>query len=271
MREVGADGTTLDALLGGQITIAQPARGYRAGSDAVLLAAACPAQAGEAVLDLGCGVGAASLCLGRRVPELRLWGLEKQEEYAVLARANAGRNALALEVHVGDIEAMPPALRRPFDQVIANPPWHARGGTPSPLASRALALQAAGPLTPRLRAAARRLRPGGTLTLIASAARLGEMLAALAPDLGAAVVLPLAAREGAPAGRVILRARKDARAPLVLLAPLILHGEGGGDTGLARAALAEGASLDPLFAPPPASDAAGQGAGQEAGAAVNRG
>jgi len=243
----GPGGTTLDAFLGGRVAIVQPARGYRAGADAVFLAAACPAEAGAEVLDLGCGVGAASLCLGARVAGLLLAGIELQSEYAALARANAERNGLAFEVHEGDISLVPRALRRPFDHVIANPPWHAATGTPSSSPGRALAMQAAGPPAPWLRAASRRLRPGGTLTLITSAASLGETLAGLAPDLGAAMVLPLAAHAGRPAGRVILRARKGGRAPLVLLAPLVLHGDAGASTDEARAVLAEGASLCPLF------------------------
>ena len=57
-----------DAFLGGRLVLRQPARGYRAGADAVMLAAACSARAGERVLELGCGAGAALFCLGARVP-----------------------------------------------------------------------------------------------------------------------------------------------------------------------------------------------------------
>ena len=66
----------------------QPVRGFRSGSDAVLLAASVPARAGEAVLDLGCGVGVAMYCLGSRVPGVRLTGVERNAEAAGLARRN---------------------------------------------------------------------------------------------------------------------------------------------------------------------------------------
>jgi tRNA1Val (adenine37-N6)-methyltransferase len=113
-----------------------------------LLAAACPAELGQSVLDLGCGAGAAALCLGHRVPGLSLAGLELQPAYADLARRNAARNGIALDVHEGDLARMPKALRRDFDQVIANPPYYHAGGSPSPVAARATAMQVETPSLP---------------------------------------------------------------------------------------------------------------------------
>ena len=98
---------THDAFLCGKLHLWQPKQGYRAATDAVLLAAACPAKAGESVLDLGCGVGAASLCLASRVTGLMQSGLELQEDYAALARQNAAENGVALNVVVGDLTDMP--------------------------------------------------------------------------------------------------------------------------------------------------------------------
>ena len=74
-----------DKFLMGRLRLLQPLRGYRAATDPVLLAAACPATPGQSVLDLGCGAGAAALCLATRVPGLALAGLEVQPEYADLA------------------------------------------------------------------------------------------------------------------------------------------------------------------------------------------
>jgi len=217
------DDLTHDAFLCGKRHLWQPRKGYRAATDPVLLAAACPAQPGQSVLDLGCGVGAASFCLAARVPDLRLSGLELQPAYAALARRNAIENGIALAVHEGNLADMPRPLRINFDHVIANPPYYPRGGTPSPNAGRATALQIDTPLAAWVEAATRRLAPGGWLTLICGADGLPEVLAAMGSKLGSASVLPLTPRESRPALRILLRARKTGRAAFRLLAPFVIH------------------------------------------------
>ncbi|WP_374429209.1 tRNA1(Val) (adenine(37)-N6)-methyltransferase [Tabrizicola sp.] len=242
-----------DKFLCGRLRLLQPVKGYRAATDPVLLAAACPAEPGQSVLDLGCGAGAAALCLGHRVPGLFLAGLELQPAYADLARRNAERNGIPVEVHQGDLARMPRELRRDFDHVIANPPYYHAGGSPSPVAARATAMQVETPLADWVAAATRRLRPGGWLTLICGADGLPEVLAALPPKLGSAAVLPLAPREGRPALRVIVQARKGGRAPFRLLAPFVIHAGAAHDgdresyTPAANAVLRDGADLLAAF------------------------
>jgi tRNA1Val (adenine37-N6)-methyltransferase len=248
-----ADELSDDKFLCGRLRLLQPLKGYRAATDPVLLAAACPAETGQSVLDLGCGAGAAALCLGHRVPGLALAGLELQPAYADLARQNADRNGIAVEVHEGDLARIAKPLRRDFDHVIANPPYYPAGGSPSPVAARAKAMQVETPLSDWVAAATRRLRPGGWLTLICGADGLPEVLAALAPKLGSAAVLPLAAREGRAALRVIVQARKGGRAPFRLLAPFVIHqgvahdGDRESYTPAANAVLRDGADLLAAF------------------------
>ena len=247
------DEVSQDAFLCGRLHLWQPVKGYRAATDPVLLAAACPAQQGQTVLDLGCGVGAAALCLGRRVPGVHLYGLELQPAYADLARRNAQDNAIPLQVVTGDLTDMPAALKLGFDHVIANPPYYPRSGSPSPIAARDTALRAETPLSVWIDAAARRLKPGGWLTLIAGAECLPELLTALPPRMGSASVLPLAPRAGRAALRILLRARKTGRAAFRLLAPLILHdgpihdGDRESYTARAQAVLRELADLSAEF------------------------
>jgi tRNA1(Val) A37 N6-methylase TrmN6 len=216
---------TTDAFLGGRLAVRQPRAGYRAGVDPVLLAAAVPARAGEAVLELGCGAGVASLCLGRRVAGLSLAGIDVQADYAALARENADANGIAFEVVEGDLARMPAVLRaRSFDHVIANPPYFRReAGTPARDAGRETAFGEATPLAAWIDAGMRRLRPGGCFTLIQRAERVPDLLAAFAGRHAALTILPIAPRVGRAATLVILAALKGGRAPFRLLPPLILH------------------------------------------------
>lgn len=240
---------TQDLFLGGRLRLSQPRSGYRAAADPVLLAAACPAQAGQSVLELGCGVGVASFCLGWRVAGLHLHGLERQADYAELARHNAAVTGIGLDVHLGDLRAMPPALRGSFDHVIANPPYFAPAdGTAARDPGREAAQREETPLADWILAARKRLHPGGWLTLIQLADRLPDVLRAL-DGFGAIAVLPLIPRPGRAATRIILRARKGARSPFRLLAPLVLHdgpahdGDRENYAPEARAILRDGAAL----------------------------
>jgi tRNA1(Val) A37 N6-methylase TrmN6 len=214
-----------DAFLGGALHLWQPRRGYRAGVDPVLLAASVPATSGQSVLDLGCGAGAAALCLATRVPGLRLAGVDRHAGYAVLARRNAAEAGQDFEVHAGDLADMPAALKaRSFDHVLANPPYFERTrGTAAPDAAREAALGESMPLESWVQAGARRLKPKGYMHMILKADRLAAALAALDTHLGSLQVLPLAPRTGRRAELVILRARKAGRARLRLHAPVILH------------------------------------------------
>jgi tRNA1(Val) A37 N6-methylase TrmN6 len=246
---------TDDGFLGQRLRILQPRQGYRAATDPVLLAAAVPARSGDSVLELGCGAGVASLCLAARVAGLGQSALERQPAYAALARRNADRNGIGLTVVEGDLAAMPDGLRRPFDHVIANPPYFAAGdGTAAGDAGREAAQREDTPLAVWIDAATRRLAPGGWLTLIHLAARLPHLLAVMDRRLGSLSVLPLAPRPDRAASRVILRARKGGRAAFRLLAPMVLHDGAAHDadrdsfTPEIRAVLRDGADLSSRFA-----------------------
>ena len=213
---------THDAFLGQKLIISQPVDGFRAATDPVLLAAACPAKTGETVLDLGCGVGTAGLCLSARI-DVACWGLEVQPDYADLARHNAAQNNVNMHVITGDLTAMPAALRdMSFDHVVTNPPFFGAGKR-APDAGRARARQEDVTLDTWIDAALRRLKPKGWLTLIHRAERLSDVISALNKRAGGIEIKPLAPRDGKAASRFILRARKGSRSVSKLHNPLILH------------------------------------------------
>lgn len=220
---ISQDALDCSGFLGGRLRIWQPLNGYRGGIDPVLLAAAVPAKANDSVLELGLGAGTASLCLATRQQGLRLAGVEVQADYAALARRNAEENGITLEVFEADIAELPFDLRaRSFDHVIANPPYfRPEGRSPAADQGRETGRGEQRPLGAWVEAGCRRLRPGGTLTLIQMMSRLPDLLKAL-PE-GGTTVQPFAAREGREPDRIILWHRKGGRGAFRMLAPLTLH------------------------------------------------
>lgn len=241
-----------DAILGGRLLLRQPRSGHRVGHDAVLLAAASSARAGEHAVDLGAGVGAAGLALARRVEGLRVTLVEIDPALTGLAHENAARNGLAERVRAVCLDVAAPraafaaAGLKPgsADHVLMNPPFNSSRHQTSPVRGRRLAHAAAQETLGRWAAtAARLLRPRGVITLIWRADGLDAALAALAPGFGAIALLPVHPKPGTPAIRVLVRAVKESRAPLSLLPGLVLADTAGRPTAEAEAVLRGGAVL----------------------------
>ena len=235
---------TAGTLLDGRVRYTQPRTGFRSGIEPVLLAAFVPARPGATVLEGGSGAGAALLCLAARVPGMAGLGVERAPELVALATANAAANEFAgLRFAVGDVLAGDPG--GVFDHCCANPPYHAAGGTAASDPMREGAKRAApGLLGGWTAALARRLRPGGSLTLILAAGGVPEVLAAMAAaGIGGGVLLPLWPKPEQAAKLVLLRGMKGGRTPFRLLPGLVLHRAAGGFTAAAEAVLRQGAGL----------------------------
>jgi tRNA1(Val) A37 N6-methylase TrmN6 len=248
MADAAAEPVTEDRLLGGRLVLRQPANGFRAAIDPVLLAAAISAEAGRRVLELGAGTGAAALCLARRVGGVQVAGLDRQQDLVAHAAANAALNGLADRVAflAGDVR-LPPAdlLAGSFDHVMANPPYLEAGrATLPPDPARALAVgEGAADLRVWLDCALRLVRPRGSITVIHRADRLDALLAGLFGRAGEIVVFPLWPGAGKPAKRVLVRARRGVETPLRLASGLVLHEADGRFTAAAEAVLRDGQAL----------------------------
>lgn len=226
MTRFAPDEVREDRLLGGRVRLLQPLEGYRAATDPVFLAAAVPARAGQRVLDLGCGAGAAALCLAARVPGIELHGLDIQPAYLDLAGQNAALNGVALTLHPGDVARPPGSLRAlAFDHVMLNPPYHATEFVGSPDRGRDTARRESVEvrIADWIDNALARLKPKGWLTVIHRTERVPELLRRIDGAAGSIRLLPLVARAGRDAGRVILQARKGAKEPFRLLSSLVIH------------------------------------------------
>jgi tRNA1(Val) A37 N6-methylase TrmN6 len=249
-----APATSDDAVLDGRLRLRQPRRGHRVGHDAILLAAATPARAGEHAVDLGAGVGAAGLALAARVPGVTVTLVELDPTLAALAGENAMRNRLADRVRVAVLDVAAPA--RAFaaaglaagsaQRVLMNPPFNdpVRHRVSSDPRRRAAHVSAPAGLDTWVGCARRLLVTGGTLTLIWRADGLAEVVTHL-QGFGAIAVLPVHPRPDAEAIRILVRAEKAARAPLRLFPGLVLNDAAGHPSAEAEAVLRQGTELPP--------------------------
>jgi tRNA1(Val) A37 N6-methylase TrmN6 len=246
--------TSTDDFLGGRISVVQPQKGHRAGSDAVLLAASVPAHAGERVLDIGAGSGVAGLCLLARVRGIDVTAVEIDPGLAALAVSNAAANgfagqfrSIAADVTSSGKTLATAGLKREFyHHLIANPPFYVeRNVKAAPDSARATAhVMREGGLAAWVRFFAAMAAPNGVLTLIHRPDCLGELLALLEGRFGSVAVFPLFSRSGEAATRIIVQAKKGGRAALSLLPGLVQHDPAGGYTEAAEAVLRGGAALN---------------------------
>ena len=241
---------TEDGFLNGRLRVLQPEKGYRAGIDAVFLAASIPCAAGDRIFEAGTGTGVAALCLAFRVPGLEITGIELAARYAILAEENARRNECGggIKVIHADIKD---ALRRDvahmpaagsFAHAFANPPYFEDGkATPSPNLLKAQA-HAFGPddLDLWVKVLHTMVTLRGTVTIVHRADSLGKLLQVMEERFGDIRIAPLYAREGTAASRIIVQGVKGSKAPMQLLPGLVLHDQSSQFTPEAEAILRDG-------------------------------
>ena len=230
-----ADGLSCDAWLGGRLTLVQPTRGHRAGTDAALLAAATDLAEGR-FAEVGAGVGAVALAILRRRPRVSADLVEVDADLAGLAADNAERNGLAERARILRLDVCDARGRREAgladgqaEAVVTNPPFFDPGTVRvSPDRARARAHVFAGetsaaPLIGWIRACLAVLKPGGRFVMIHRPDALAAILAAAENRLGALVLLGVHPRAGASAHRLLLSGVKGSKAPLRIAPGLVLH------------------------------------------------
>jgi len=248
--EPSATAYTMDGFLGQKLTIRQPVKGFRSGHDAVLLAAfADPSDSGQ-VVELGSGSGVASLCLARRRADIQVTGIEQDPALVLLAQDNAGENHLSDRVRfiTGDIEGKFADLGlapSQFDTVIANPPFYRAGAVNDlPEAGRQQAhIGDAQTLDKWVACACALVKAKGHVVFVHRADALTDLLQVMSPRLGDLHLMPIFPRPGAEATRILVRGRRDSRAPLRLSQGLILQDAAAQPSDAAQAVLREGAAL----------------------------
>lgn len=231
---------TIDAFHRGNFWLVQPRRGaHRAGMDALVLAAAVPSDFSGTLADLGAGAGAVGLAVASRCPDSKILLVERSSEMAAYAELtlNHTKNSHLRDrarILVADVALTGKARQAAgladhcCDFVIMNPPFNAAidRSTPDALRQQAHVMED-GLFESWLRSAAAILKPRGGIAIIARPNSLAPILAALSGRFGNAAIVPVHARPGEPAIRIVLRAVRAARGGLSLQPPLFLHEQSG--------------------------------------------
>ena len=154
------------------------------------------------VVDVGTGTGAIALALKRARPDARVVATDVSDEAVAVARANASRLVLEVEVLQGDLlDPVPPDLAGGVDLLVSNPPYvtlEEYEDLPAEVKAEPYeALVGGTDVHRRLADAAPRwLRPGGWLVLEIGASQGQEVAALLAESFDPVEVLPdLAGRD----------------------------------------------------------------------------
>ncbi len=227
---------TEDLLLNGRVRLLQPAKGYRAGMDAALLAAACDLAPGERALEAGCGAGAVLFQASARWPQGRLTGVERDTDALALAQRNVVLNGAEdrVAVRAGDVgrgfagQGFLEPGETPFDLAVANPPFFDDpNALRAPAPEKRDAWIADTGLDAWTRFLLKAVREGGRVIIIHRADRLFDVLALMGGQAGSFQVRPIHPFADEPAKRVLVRAVKTGKAPLKLLPPLVLHDRSG--------------------------------------------
>lgn len=242
---------TEDFLLGGRILVRQPREGYRVAIDPIFLAASIHAVPGHTVLDVGAGVGAASLCLTTRCPDIKVTAVELLREHVRYAVDNVNLNHLRDRVEVlhGDLLHPPPRLAAgTFTHVMANPPYleAARGRVSTNPIKATANHEGNADLDQWAKFCLLMVKPKGTVTFVHRADRLPEILSYFLGKLGDIVVYPLWPGKNKAAKRVLVTGVKNSHGAFKFMPGMILHQEDGKFTSDADAILRNAHGLDML-------------------------
>ncbi len=229
-------GERLDDLNRGGLMILQKEKGFRFGTDAVLLADFAAPKPSDRVADLGAGGGILPILMADAAPRARFDAVEWQTELCDMAQRSVLGNGLEdrVYVHPLDVRDAPRVLGcAGHSLVVSNPPYHPRGTAPaSPDPAHHLARhEGESTLEDFAACAAKLLKNGGRAAFVYPAPRAFDLMCALrARRLEPKRVRLVLDRPGARPKLILLDAVKGGGAWLDWLPPLTLRDEAGEPT-----------------------------------------
>jgi tRNA1(Val) A37 N6-methylase TrmN6 len=220
---------------GGKVRADQPKSGYRAGNDALLLAASLSAKPREKCLELGTGSGIVLLLADHRLTDCQFTGVENNPEQAALALKNTKSHG-NIEIVEADIVDLPNSRHLQFDQVFTNPPFFDDPDAVRMSDAKAPSfVNGEAGLEDWIGVMLKMLKPRGIGTLILRADSLEKALHALFGKAGRLRILPIHSFADAPAKRILVQFRKGVKSESAILPSLVMHDGNGEGRFSARA------------------------------------
>ncbi len=241
---------SIDDFLGGKIKLKQLLNGYRATSDAVTLSAAVNKLKNNAtILDVGSGTGAVSLCLAARFKNIKITGIELQNENVEIANENSELNNFSDRVKFfqGNIfDNNNVFAKQGFDCVISNPPFMDRSDYASPNSNRDLTRREEN-LKEWIEFCVKRANDNGKIYIIAKPDKLGEILQVMMIKTGAIKLYPIYSKINNIAKKIIIEATKSSKGKLEIMPAISLHSDDGKINSVAKKIQKEGKTLQEIF------------------------
>ena len=233
---------SLDKLLGGRVELFQPKQGFKATTDSVILAASIPFKQGERAIDLGSGLGVASLCLVARVSDAKVIGLEKNNDLVSLSNKSAKYMNVAdrinfISCNIFNIEKPLYDSLNNMDHVILNPPWYSDRpfNRMENKEKRNAKVELNADLYDWLKVCRSLLSRRGRVTLIHRAESLSKVIFSLVKNqFGDITILPVMSKSGASAKTIVVSALSGSKGKCNIMSNIYLHDRRGNYTRTAE-------------------------------------
>lgn len=244
---------TVDEFLGGSFYLKQPQKGFRAGTDSILLAASIQLKCTDSFLELGCGSGAVLMALAHRYPNHTFQGIEFDKQSYEYAIANTEKLQNPAKIHLLDVNNITklPAyshLQQNADSIAMNPPFFQNSSQQQKSMSRMLArafFNQDDELRTWFKTANFLLRDQGLLTIIYPTLSLDTVITvARKSGFRGFNIYPIWPKEKTGSKRVLIKMQKNSKKPATLRSGLILHEEDGRLTSDAERVLRHGYALN---------------------------
>ena len=210
-------------ILGQKIILFQPIDGYKSGIDPIFLAFFADIRDTDTVLDFGCGVGASMLALKFFYPQIKIHGVDVQENLIHLAGLNISQNSIE---NVSCETICISKISQKVDAIIMNPPYYRSENFMHPENQIAKMANVEGELKLNdwIRIAAFNLKNKGRLSIVHTSESLEELMTLLTKNnFGGIVMFPLWPKNGKCAKRIVINAVKNSKKPSRIFPGIVVH------------------------------------------------